>query len=91
MTTTVVNQYKESCDMSIMRPGPWGNQYIIGRDGTREEVVAKFKHDLDHGQTQRDIWRRANLYYLKDKRLGCCCKPKVCHGDGLATAADTLP
>ncbi|MBI4029417.1 MAG: DUF4326 domain-containing protein [Candidatus Blackburnbacteria bacterium] len=27
--------------VNIGRPGPWGNQFKIGRDGTREECVAK--------------------------------------------------
>jgi hypothetical protein len=24
-------------------PGKWGNPFVIGRDGTREEVVAKYR------------------------------------------------
>lgn len=31
---------------------------------------------------------RAHIHELKDKRLECVCKPKICHGDVLAEAAD---
>ena len=27
----------------IGRPGKWGNPFVIGRDGTRGEVVAKYR------------------------------------------------
>jgi hypothetical protein len=30
----------------IDRRTQWGNPYLIGRDGTREEVIAKFEADL---------------------------------------------
>ena len=88
MTTTVVNQYRETCDVSIMRPGPWGNPYKIGRDGTREEIIAKFRVALKHSSGDPWNWMRHNILLLKDKRLGCVCKPKACHGDVLAEAAD---
>ena len=88
MTTIVVNQYKDSCDFSIMRPGPWGNPFVIGKDGTREEVIAKFKYWLANSKDMEALWMRANVHKLKGKRLGCCCKPKACHGDVLAEAAD---
>ena len=26
----------------IGRPSPWGNPYAIGRDGTRDDVIAKY-------------------------------------------------
>lgn len=88
MTTTVVNQYKESYDISIMCPGPWGNPYVIGRDGTREEVIVLFKHSLLSSTGLKWRWMRNNIHKLKDKRLGCCCKPHACHGDVLAELAD---
>lgn len=43
MATTVVNKYKERGDVSIMRPGPWGNPFIVGKDGSRAEAVASFR------------------------------------------------
>ena len=49
MTTYVVNLRKEPYDVYIGRPGKgknkegkWGNPFEIGRDGTREEFIAKY-------------------------------------------------
>ena len=27
----------------VGRPSKWGNPFVIGRDGTREEVIAKYR------------------------------------------------
>jgi hypothetical protein len=32
----------------------------------------------------------ASLHELKDKRLGCWCKPKICHGDILVDLVEKL-
>ena len=32
----------------IGRPSKWGNPFVIGKDGTREEVIAKFKNYIFH-------------------------------------------
>ena len=71
--------------MFIGRPGIWGNPFIIGRDGTREEVIAKYRTWI-RGQPGR----MRNLEKLRDKVLGCYCKPEACHGDVLAELADNL-
>lgn len=72
----VVNCKKESCDVYIGRPSKWGNPYIIGKHGTREEVISKYEmHIMDNSQLIKD------LEELKDKTLGCWCKPLACHGD----------
>lgn len=31
----------------IGRGSPWGNPFIIGKDGTRDEVIAKYEAYLD--------------------------------------------
>ena len=41
--TTVVHCKREPYDVYIGRPGPWGNPFEIGTDGTREEVIAKYE------------------------------------------------
>jgi hypothetical protein len=73
----VVNIRKEPYDVYIGRPSIWGNRFIIGPDGTREEVVQKFK---DWVQTQPDLIEKAKME-LKDKTLGCYCFPLACHGN----------
>jgi len=32
-------------DVYIGRPSKWGNPFVIGKDGTRKEVVAQYCHD----------------------------------------------
>lgn len=83
MKTTVVNTRVERCDVYIGRGSPWGNPYHINRDGTREEVIAKFSEYI---VTRPDLMAR--LGELRGKRLGCYCAPQACHGDVLAELAD---
>ncbi len=65
-------------DIMIGRPGPWGNPFVIGRDGDRVEVIDKYKTYI-LGRT--DLLKR--LPELHGKRLGCFCRPDPCHGDVL--------
>lgn len=83
MKTTVVNKYKQQYDIYIGRGSVWGNPFIIGRDGTREEVIEKYRKWIE---TQPVLLSKIHL--LKGKRLGCFCKPLKCHGDILARLAD---
>jgi hypothetical protein len=76
--TRVVNIRVEPCDILMMRPSEWGNPYIIGRDGTRAEVIAK--HDA---WFQMQTWLLAKLPKLVGLRLGCCCHPLPCHVDNI--------
>lgn len=74
--TKVVNKYKEPYDVYIGRGSKWGNPFVIDVDGTREEVIAKYK---DWILQQPDLLN--DLHELEGKTLGCFCKPKDCHGD----------
>jgi hypothetical protein len=84
--TRVVNLHHEPCDVNIMRPGPWGNPFVIGRDGDRAEVIAKYSAWI-----MRQPALMARLGELRGRVLGCCCKPEPCHGDVLAALADGRP
>lgn len=77
MKTVVVNKFKEDYDVDIMRPSLWGNPYKIGPDGTREEVIQKFR---ERTKKLPHLIKLAKEK-LAGKRLGCCCKPLLCHGD----------
>ena len=61
----------------------WHNPFVIGKDGTRAEVIAKFQAYL-----MKRLELLAQLHTLQGKRLVCWCKPKACHGDVLARLAD---
>lgn len=81
--TEVVNIRHESYSVLIDRRTKWGNPFRLDRDGTRAEVIAKYKAWI---QTQPQLL--ASLHELKGQRLGCWCAPLACHGDVLAELAD---
>jgi hypothetical protein len=82
--TDVVNLKSDPYDIDITRRGIYGNPYIIGEDGTREEVVEKYKGYLDRRLAHQPDF----LLPLKNKRLGCVCKPLLCHGDVIVSRLD---
>jgi hypothetical protein len=84
--TRVANIHNDDYDILICRSTEWGNPFIIGRDGTRDEVIAKYEAWI---KTQPQLLDR--LPELKGKVLGCYCKPLPCHGDVLARLADAGP
>lgn len=59
------------------------NPFRIGRDGTREEVIAKF---AAYWYAPEQYWLRlrAGQEILLDDVLGCWCHPLSCHGDIIA-------
>ena len=61
----------------------FANPYRIGRDGTREEVIEKYRRWL---AKQPDLLQR--LHELHGRRLACWCAPEPCHGDVLVAFAD---
>jgi len=78
MKTKVVHCKKENYDIYIGRPSKWGNPFLEGKDGTRKEVIEKFKKYI---VTNKKLMNE--LSELEGKILGCWCKPKACHGDVL--------
>lgn len=65
------------------RPCNWGNPFVIGRDGTRADVIAKHR-----------AWVVAQpalmsaLDELRGHDLVCWCAPLACHGDVLVDLAN---
>lgn len=81
----VVHCKKQTYDVYIGRPSKWGNPYEIGKDGTRSEVIVKYKeYLLSNQELMRD------LHELRGKTLGCWCKPAPCHGDVLVDMCRSL-
>lgn len=90
MSARVVNVKivgRSGCDVFIGRPSKWGNPYRIGRDGTREEVVAKYREFMESSPEAR----LEAIEELRGKVLGCFCAPLACHGDVLAEYAERVP
>lgn len=79
----VVHCKSQPYDVYIGRPSKWGNPFVIGKDGTRDEVIQKY---ADWIKTQPELM--AALPELKDKVLGCWCRPYKCHGDILTKLAN---
>ena len=79
----VVNCKKSKYDVFVGRPSIWGNPYVIGKDGTREEVIAKYKEYL-----MKDTFLLSKIKELKGKVLGCYCSPLPCHAEILAEIAN---
>jgi len=80
----------------------WGNPYLadkpgIKRDGTRAEVIQKYRqYILGHpcytftGRLPQPGVLPSHLHELVGKRLGCWCKPEPCHGDVLKKLVEQL-
>lgn len=81
----VLNKYVSEDGINIMRGTIFGNPFIIGKHGTREEVVKKYEAWVLR-QPAFFIQRIKNE--LKGKNLVCCCSPKACHGDVLLKIAN---
>ncbi len=83
MTIKIVNCKREFYDIYIGRGSKWGNPFIIGKDGNRKEVIIKYEKMILNNKILLNC-----LDELKDKTLGCHCKPKDCHGDVLKELVD---
>ena len=64
----------------IGRGSPWGNPFVLGRDGNRETVIRRFAEEVLPG---------LDLEPLRGKDLICYCKPAACHGDVILNALAT--
>lgn len=81
----VVNRRKTKYTVYIGRGSIFGNPFRIGKDGTRNEVIAKYNehiydimYDADGDMTELG----KAIYSLPSNAiLGCYCHPKACHGD----------
>lgn len=89
MKPVVVNKYKESFDIYIGRGSKWGNPFVIGKDGSREEVIQKFKTLLYQRMLRNEVTMK-DFSELSGKKLGCFCKPQACHGDVIVAAYECI-
>jgi hypothetical protein len=66
----------------VGRPSKWGNPFAIPADGTRDEVIEKYRNWLAE---QPDLLLQ--LYELHGKDLICWCAPEACHAEVLQDLA----
>lgn len=84
--------------LGYARPGPYGNPFVVGCDGTAEECVAKFRAAWERSLTLAEMQPRSPpmpfgypvyLGPLRGKNLACWCKlDQPCHADVLLELAN---
>jgi len=68
----------------VGRPTIYGNPFRIGLDGTREEVIEKYR-DYFYGRLKIDEKFRVAVSKLENAESLCCwCAPLPCHADVIA-------
>lgn len=92
MATKIVHCKKEPYDIYIGRPSKWGNPFshldktiAKYKVATREESIDAYREWI---LNQQALMR--DLHELKDKVLGCWCKPYSCHGDILVELINNM-
>lgn len=91
---TVVNKYKSEVDVYIGRGSRWGNPFTTKTNTKTEFIVATTEDSVAlYKEYLIDLIRKGiitidDLLALNGKRLGCFCKPKICHGDVIKEFVD---
>ena len=82
----VFNKYHnpQSGAVYIGRGSPWGNPFVIGKDGDRDTVCDKYAAMVESDPA----FKSRVIANLKGKDLVCFCKPQRCHGDYLIEVAN---
>ena len=79
-------KYYDINTVRIDRRTRWGNPYRVGKDGTREEVIEKYRQHLWRCVKGHKV-KLKDLAALHGKTLACWCAPEPCHGEVLERAA----
>jgi hypothetical protein len=74
---------RERHHVYIGRPSKWGNPFVVGKHGSREQVIERYEAWL-LGREELV----AALGELRGKVLGGWCAPRACHGDVLVRLAN---
>lgn len=87
---TIVNKKSQtalSSGIYVGRPSPLGNPYIVCVDGTREQVIQKYRKWLqiqlsnEHSKASKMINDIFNKAKTGDVTLVCWCVPLLCHAE----------
>ena len=70
----------------IGRGSVHGNKFVIGRDGTRDDVCEAHDRDLAD-EIQRKGPKARDIDALRGMDVICFCAPHRCHGDTLVALA----
>lgn len=73
----------------VGRPSKWGNPFVIGRDGTREEAIARYKrYALGRYLDHNDNFAHELHAEVTGHDCVCWCAPLPCHADVLLEIAN---
>lgn len=78
----VLNKHRDSVPPGAVycgRGSPYGNPFVIGKDGDRDEVCDRF---------EAEILPTLDVAALRGKDLVCFCAPRRCHCDALLQKAN---
>lgn len=78
----ILNEHSNKKERFPKQSSKFANPYKVGRDGTREVVIQKYKHYIE-SRLEAHPGLYQELLELKGKNLGCWCHPEPCHGDVL--------
>lgn len=73
--------------IQITRPTPWGNPFVVGRDGTQEKCVELYREWLN--DPIRVVLRERMKRELAGKDLVCACAMPPCHGEVILAVANS--
>lgn len=74
----------------VGRPTIFGNPFVIGRDGTRDEVIEKYKNWFLEKIINGPEFAEAVRALKTASALICWCAPKRCHADVIGEFLDSL-
>ena len=89
MHQLVVHCKRSKYDVYIGRPSKFGNPFTIGKDGSRDEVIAKYKTWLKD-EVAVGRFTIDDFAELKGKVLACWCAPLPCHGEVIVEVIEKL-
>ena len=76
----------------VGRPSVLGNPYTVGKDGTRKEVVDKYRHWLRQQYKKdgevKNLLRKLARQVIERRTLNlvCWCAPHLCHAEVIRDA-----
>jgi len=84
-----IGRLRRDRGISVARPTVLGNPFVRGEDGTREEVVAKYREFFAVELRRNQAVRAAGDRIVEQARKGdvtllCWCAPEVCHAEVIA-------
>ncbi len=82
----------------VDRTSRWGNPFKIGKDGTREETIRKYRAWFLTGTESKQVGRylvdprslRERIHELRGINLACCASGLPCHADFLLAQANQV-